>query len=149
MASIQAVEQVLAHHAITFHDFDPDSADPADVAWVDLQNFRCFTVAFIRTVGTGAVDSFRILANAQSNGGGTDVVVKTVSPVPQADAFLNYHFVECTAEEVQAAAEAAGIDNVRYVSASIEFATNTDEGIVMYMRSHPRFAHSGLTANSV
>lgn len=129
----------------TFYDFDPDSADPTDVAWVDMRDFAVFLAAFFRTVGTGDIDTLRILANPNSDGSGTDVTVltKTLTGV-QPNALGDYTFLEVTAEQVRQAGVTAGV-NVRYVALQIEFATSTDEGVVYYELSEPRFAYDELT----
>lgn len=118
---------------VTSYDHDPDGTSAVDVAWVDMRDFECFMVEFFRTVGTSAL-TFTILANAASDGSGTDVTVKTVTPAAAPDATGDYVFAEVTATEIQAAAAAAGVSNARYVSANLTFATGTDEAVVTYIR---------------
>lgn len=132
---------------ITQYDFDPDATSAVDVAWVDMKDFESFLVSFFRTVGTSAL-TFKILANTAANGSGTDVVVKTVTPAAAPDAVGDYVFAEVTASEVQAAAAAAGIKNVRYVSANLTVATGTDEGVVTYVLGGG-LKQLGLTADVV
>ena len=56
----------------------------------------------------------------------------------------DYLFLECTAEEIGA----LGTD-LRYVTASCEFATDSDEGVVTYVRTNPRFPRNALSADLV
>lgn len=144
MASAQASAKLSQTIKVTQYDFDPGGVDPVDVAWVDMRDFATFMCIFFRTIGTGAVDTFAILANSQSNGGGTNVNVKTHAVASEPDAVGDYIFLECTAEELAA----LGTD-LRYVSASVEFAVSTDEGVVTYIRGGPRFAERDLTAEVI
>jgi len=146
--SVQATNRFLANHAMKLYDFDPDSTDPVDVGWVPFAAFFGFVATFFRTVGTGALDKFRILANTKEDGSGTDVVVKAHALGSQPDAVGDQVHLEVTAEEVLQACTDAGVVP-KGVSAQIEFATATDEGVVNYVRWGPRFAKDGLTADIV
>lgn len=148
MASPQGSEKIFSHMKIKSFDFDPDGTSAVDVGWEDMQNFGLFGVEFFRTIGTSVV-TLAILANAQSNGGGTDVTVKTKTFTAQPDAVGDQVFLECTAEEVKQEANDAGVSGVRYVSASVSFATGTDEAVVTYFFAHPRFAYDQLTADII
>lgn len=133
---------------ITHYDFDPGATTNVDIAWVDFRDFQRFLVSFFRTIGTGAT-TLRILGNAQSNGGGTDVVVKTKTLTSaEPNAVGDYTFLECTVDEVIAAGKAAGID-VRYLSASVSVATDTDEGVVTYILGGPRYKAGALTSDNI
>lgn len=149
MASPQESQKVASRSLKKLYDFDPDVDTPVDVAWVDMQNYRTFQVAFFRTVGVGNVDGLRILANSSPTGAGTDVVVKVHALTAQPNAVGDYVFLECQAEEVMQEANDAGVTGARYVTANIEFATATDEGVVMYELGSPRFASDHLTADVV
>lgn len=149
MASPQASDKALARAARTMYDFDPDGTSAVDVAWVDMQNYRRLVVGLFRSVGTGSVTSFKILANAQSNGGGTDVEIKAHAIGSAPNAVGDYIWLECSAEEIAQEAADAGIEGVRYVSANIALVTNTDECVVYYERCDPRFAYDNLTADYI
>ena len=98
--------------------------------------------------GVGAVDGFKILANTKEDGSGTDVAVKVHALAAQPDAVGDQIWLEVTAEEVRQACTDAGVVPAA-VSANVEFATATDEGVVTYIRWGPRFAKDGLTADVV
>lgn len=146
--SVLGTNRFLANHAMRQYEFDPDSADPVDVAWVPFRDFFGLVVTFFRTIGTGAVDGFKILANTKEDGSGTDVVVKAHALAAQPDAVGDQIHLEVLAEEVRQACTDAGVVPAG-VSVQIEFATATDEGVVTYVRWGPRFAKSGLTADIV
>lgn len=147
MPSSQVVQKLLSNLEITQYDFDPDSTNPVDVAWVDMKDKTCMLFGFFRTVGTGDIDTFRVIANSEPDGSGTDVIVKTKSLTGvQPNAVGDYTFIEVTAEEVR------GVDTdglgLRYVSLQIEFATATDEGVVTYI-AKPRFPRENATADVI
>lgn len=149
MAVATSSDKLTSELKITQYDFDPDGTSAVDVAWVDMRDFVKFLVGFFRTVGTSDL-TLKILANSGSSGGGTDVEVKvkTLTGV-QPNAVGDYTWIECTAEEIQQAAAAAGVADVRYVSANLTFATGTDEAVVTYVRGGPRFSFDGLTADNI
>ncbi len=144
MAVATASAKLFANAAIKGYDFDPGTTNATDIAWVDMRDYGLFACSFFRTVGTGALDGFTILANTQSDGGGTDVEIKAHAVGSEPNAVGDQLFLECTAEEIKTAGA-----NYRYVSASCEFATDSDEGVVTYIRSKPRFPADGLTADIV
>lgn len=150
MASPQASDKLLSSLAITHYDFDPDGTSATDVAWVDMRDFENFAFSFLRTIGTSDV-TVTILANAASDGSGTDVTVKswTNATFGDPDAAFDYAFGECTAEEIAQEAADAGVDNARYVSVNLTFATGTDEAVVTYIRGGCKRCYDGLTSNSI
>lgn len=134
---------MAANLLVTAYDFDPDGTDAVDVGWVDMRDCSHILVMFFRTVGTSALDTFKILANSDSAGGGTDSTIATHAVGSEPDAVGDYLFLECSAEQLSE----TGTD-LRYVSASCEFATGTDEGVVVYIR-WPKRAYDALSADSV
>lgn len=128
---------------ITLYDFDPDATSATDVAWVDFSNCERILIGFFRTIGTSDL-TFTVLGNAQSNGGGTDRTIKTVTLTGvQPNAVGDYTWVEVSRDEVVAVNE-----DIRYVSANLTLATGTDEAVVIYVREMMTGV-SGNTANSI
>ena len=119
--------------AVTQYVFDPDATTATDVAWVDMSEFESLLVSFFRTVGSSDV-TLAILGNSKPDGSGTDVTVATKTVSAQPDAEGDYIFLETDAAAVAQAAADAGESGVRYVSASVSVATDTDEGVVTYVR---------------
>lgn len=135
---------ITENAAITFYDFDPDATAAADVAWVDMRDYNELTVAFIRTVGAGAL-TFLILGNSASDGTGTDVTIKTVTVSAEPDAVGDYIFATVTEDDIVSASESGA----RYLSANLALGVATDEGVVAYIRSGAKHPQSGLTSDSV
>lgn len=144
MASSQENQKIKSRQKVTHYDFDPDATTATDVGWVDMRDYGRVLMSLFHSVGTGNVSSFKILANSQPDGSGTDVEVKAHDLTTQPDAVGDYVFLECTAQELAA----LGTD-LRYVSANIALATATDECVVTYIQSDPRVAADGLTADSI
>lgn len=149
MASPQGSDKLFSRLAMRMYDFDPDGTDPVDVAWVDMQNFRHFAVGLFRSVGTGSVAAFKILANTAADGSGTDVEIKAHAIGSAPDAVGDQIWLECSAEEIAQEAADAGITGARYVSAQVDLATGTDECVVLYVRGNARFAYDNLTADII
>ncbi len=135
---------------VTHYDYDPaDSTVLTDVGWVDMKDYDAFMVTTFASALTGnGVTVFKILANSDSAGGGTDVTVKTHAVGSAPDAVGDYLVLDCTKDEIIAAAAAAGVANVRYVSAQLDCANAADEQVVTYIRRAKLLA-SGNTADVV
>lgn len=133
MAVATDFQSILSENNITLYDFDPNGTDPVDVGWVDMRDYDSIVIGFFRTIGTSALDTFALLANDASDGSGTDVTVKAKTVSSEPNAVGDFLFLEVSASEIRQACEAAGVDG-RYVSASVEFATGTDEGVILYVR---------------
>jgi len=138
--------KLMSEIKITQYDFDPNTTDSTAVGWVDMRDFSKFLVAFFRTVGTSNIT---LLIRAATNNAGANVqtiLTKTIAAQP--DAVGDYVFEECLAEQIAQVAATSGYA-LRYVSAYISFATNTDEGVVTYVQGGARFKYDGLTADYV
>lgn len=149
MASSVSTDKLFTTHAIASYDFDPDSTAATDVAWVDLRDYSNFAVIVMSSALTGnGPAAFKILANPNSDGSGTDVTVKTHAVGSAPDAVGDYLVLECTAEEI---AELASDNSsaLRYVSANIAMTNATNEAVVTYIRTGARFQHDGMTADYI
>jgi hypothetical protein len=142
------IQKLGANLKVKSFDFDPDATSATDIGWEDMRDFDCLLVSFVRTIGTSNV-TLKVLANADSAGGGTDVTVSTKTVSAQPDAVGDQIFLEINAQEVTEAARAAGIEGVRYVSANMSFATATDEGVVTYIFGASHRPQKDLTADIV
>ena len=136
--------------AVTVHDFDPDSANATDVpsTFLDMSGYTKVMAIFFRTVGTSALDTFAIIANTAADGSGTDVTLATHAVANEPDAVGDYIVLEADFNDF-ATATNTNPDTYRYIAVSAEFATATDEGVVVIIRSGARYAGTGLTAESV
>ena len=113
--------------------YELDAEGPADVGWVDMRDSSCILIGVMRSVGTGGLDDFRIIANDASDGSGTDVEIKDYGTATTVDAVGDTVWLEASAEEIGA----AGTD-LRYVSASVGHVTATDESVIVYIRKGKR-----------
>ncbi|HOC94289.1 MAG TPA: hypothetical protein PKH33_18205 [bacterium] len=146
MASGLNANKLMSEIKITQYDFDPDSTESTAVGWVDMRDFSKFLVGFFRTVGTSNITLLIKAATSAAGANAQTIVTKTISAQP--NAVGDYVFLECLAEQIAQVAATSGYA-LRYVSAYISFATNTDEGVVTYVQGGPRFAYDGLTADYV
>ena len=140
----RTVQKLKSSLKVTQYDFDPDATTATDIAWVDMRDYTSILIGFCRTVGTSAL-TFLILANTESDGSGTDVTVKTVSPAAAPDAVGDHVWYEIDTESI---IEAAGDADYRYVTANLAVATAGDEGVVTYIRAG-RHKQEDLTADVV
>lgn len=148
MAVSTDFQQLRSNIQVTAYDFDPNATTATDIAWVDMRDSSAILIGFFRTVGTGAT-TLSVLANAESDGGGTDVTVKSKTLTSaEPNAVGDYTWIEVTQSEIAQAAAEAGESGVRYVSASVSVATSTDEGVVIYVRQ-PKHAKLNLTADNI
>ena len=146
MASSIEVQKIKANQKVSTFYFRPGTTDATDVSWVDMRDYDSLLCGYYRTSGTGALDTFAIIANDESDGSGTDVTVKTSTAAPDADG--DQAWIEVTAQEVTEQGNASSI-NARYVSLSLEHATGTDEGAVVYVLSRAHHPKADLTADSI
>lgn len=142
MPSALSTDKLSSILKVLSYDFDPDGTDPVDVAWVPISSFEHFMACLFHSVGTGNVDTFNIIANTQSDGSGTDVIVKSSTADP--DAVGDFAFLECSRSEL--ASLGSGL---AYVSANVELADATDECVITYIRSGARWSYAGLTTNVI
>lgn len=147
MASPQAPDKLASNLKINVYDHDPDDTDPDHVEWVDMKGYENFMAILFRSVGSGDIDEFSIDANAESDGGGTDVEIETHALGSSVDAVGDYIILECTAEQIAQEGADNGED-LRYVSATVEQATAGDECVVVYIRK-PLRPQDGLTADTI
>ncbi len=134
-------ERFSANNKVTTYDFDPGGTDLTDVGWVDMEGFDGFTAIFIRTIGTGAVDGFNIIANTTATGSGTDAILVSHAVTNEPNAVADYISLEVKASDLSGHATAGLVG----IGAQVEFATGTDEGIVVYILHHPTFPQRDLT----
>lgn len=144
MASAVTTDYLSSVLKVLAFELDPDASTATDVSWQDMRDFGAVLMKLFRSVGTGAVDVFAILGNTASDGGGTDVTVKTHATPTVADAVGDELVLECLASELKP----FGV-TYRYVSASVELATDTDECVCVYVFGLPRFAYGSLTADVI
>lgn len=131
-------------------DFDPDvdtlalvDLDPTTAfECLPLQGFRRFMAGLMRSVGTGGVDNFQIIAATDGDGAGATVVVSSTPTT--ANAVGDRVWLECDIEQVREALPAA-----THIGVRVELVTATDECVVFFERAEPEFPRAGLTADYI
>ena len=144
MASTITTEKLSTTLKVEQFDLDPGATTLTDVSFVDMRDFENFFCSFTRTVGTSVI-VFNLIANPESDGSGTDVIIKTSTfAAGQPNLVGDNIFLEMTAEEIVGLGTA-----LRYVSANISFATGTDEAVVTYIRGGARYPQEALSVETV
>ena len=151
MASPQSSDKLFSNLMLYAYDHDPaNSTVLTEIAWVDMRDYQNFAVLVFTSVlaGTG-VTAVTIIANAESDGGGTDVAIKTHAMGSLPNAVGDFVVLECTAEEIAQEAADAGVANVRYVTVTVTCNNTADEAVVFYIRGGAKRPHRALTADYI
>lgn len=132
-------------------DFDPDSASETAVdlvpgsadSYFPIAQYKRFLVGAFRSVGTGAITTFKIYAATAADGtGATAVVAHALGSAP--DAVGDTVWLECNVEQIHEVLATA-----THVGVKITLATSTDECVVYFEAAEPYFPHAGLTADYI
>ena len=153
MPATYAAEKLRSRHNIRMVDYDIDAAlNVVDLGQPQGAGNKClaikdgyknFLAALFRSVGTGTVTKFEIIAATAADGTGATIVVSpAIAAAP--DAVGDQIFLECDIEQVKEV-----LPTATHVGVRVQLATATDEAVVLFMRSEPTFATSGLTADYV
>ena len=145
MASPVTVEKFRSRNAMKGFDFDTGSTSISDVAWVDMRDYSDFVVSLFHSVGTASVQEFAIIANAESDGSGTDVEIATHALGTDPDAVADQIFLEINQQQIAKEGEDAGVADLRYVSATVRMGATGDEFVVTYIRANSKRPTTGLT----
>lgn len=108
-----------------------------------LGTFRRFRAALFRSVGTGSVTKFQIIAATAADGTGA-TIVKDHALGSAPDALNDQIWLECTAEQVKEV-----LSTATHVGVRVHLATATDEAIVFFERADPLYPRNGLTADYI
>lgn len=152
MASPQASDKWLTRNKLQIWDHDPGSTSATVITpdggtterWADMRDFSGFVCAAMSsTLNGNGITKLEIVANDESDGSGTDVVIKDSGTVA-ADAVGDWVVLECTVEELAQEGADNSVD-LRYVAGRITVADAADEAVVVYIRTEPRWAYDALT----
>lgn len=112
-------------------------------ACLPIANFRRFAGGLIRTVGTGSVTAFSIIAATSAAGGGvTAVVSHAIGSAP--NLINDTIWLECDVEQVKEVLAAA-----THVGLQVDLVTAGDECVFFFERAEPRWPVTGLTADFI
>ena len=147
--SAVASVNIFSKFKILAYDFDPDESAATDIGWLDMRDYKSIAAIFVRSVGTGNLDAFNLIAN-YVNDTGTDVTVKVHAVGSEPNAQVDMLVLECDESEIAQLQSnvTTGTNLLRYISAECEFATSTDEGVVIYI-AESNVPQSALTADVV
>lgn len=151
MPSTTTADKLRSHADRRMVDFDPDAADPTIVdldkasagEMLPLAGFRRFLAAVMKTVGTGNMDAFQIIAATDAEGTGATIVQAHATPTSH-NAVGDTAFLECDIEQVREV-----LPTATHIGVRIELATATDEACVLFERAEPEFPRADLTADVV
>lgn len=105
--------------------------------------YKRFRAGLFRSVGTGSVDAFQIIAATAADGtGATIVVAHAIGSAP--DAVGDTIWLECDAEQVHEVLATA-----THVGVRVDLATTTDECVVFFERAEPYYTAGSLTADYI
>ena len=125
---------------------DPDATTPTNVAWVPSYKYDGALFQFLRVTGTSDL-TMVVLANTEEDGSGTDIIVATKTFAAQPDAAGDTVVIEVGSQDIADAAERAGL-KARGLSLNLAFATDTDDGVAVYVLDSNRGCDE-LTADVV
>ncbi len=108
-----------------------------------IANFRRFIAGVFRSVGTGSVDAFHIIAATDAAGTGATIVCShAIGSAP--NAVGDTVWLECDVEQVHEVLPAA-----THVGVKLDLVTTTDECVVFFERAEPLWPVAGLTADYI
>lgn len=152
MAAQTSVEVLNSLSELRMVDYDIDDAlNVADLGQpqgagnkcLALQGYRRFRAGLFRSVGTGSVTKFQIIAATAADGTGATIVKDhAIGSAP--DAVGDTIWLECTDEQVKEV-----LSTATYVGVRVHLATATDEAVVFFERSNPVHPRTGLTADYI
>jgi hypothetical protein len=105
--------------------------------------FRRFIAGLFRSVGTGTVDAFHIVAATSAAGAGAVAVVSHA--IGSAPNLLNDTiWLECDVDQIHEV-----LPTATHVGVQVDLATATDECVIFFERAEPRFPAADLTADFI
>ncbi len=149
MTSPQGYVKDLANAKTT--SFLPgDVSSATDVGWVDMKNYNGFRAdVLLHTLAGTGITAFLIIANEQSDGGGTDVIIKTHAAPTTANAAGDRLVMECSADEIRQEGVQNNPPTARYVSVKVTANNSGDLTAVTYRQYGPKVATLALDGDQI
>lgn len=142
------VNKGLSTLKIRAYDFDPNATTETAVAYVDMKDFGGLIAQFIRTIGVSDI-TMTIYASTQGSAGGDEGLIATKTfTAGQPNSVGDCAYLEILSEQIAQKGSTDG-KAYRYAAVKVSFATGTDEGVVNYILTSPRYAGDGLTADFI
>lgn len=132
-------------------DFDPNSAgltlvdlDPrSNAECLEIAEFRRFLAGLFRSVGTGTVVEFQVIAATDADGTGATIVKEHALAVAP-DLVGDTLWLEVDAAQIREVLPAA-----THVGVRVQLQTSTDECVVFFERAEPFYPRAELTADDI
>lgn len=138
-----------AHRVIVEHDVasadDPQvvALTPAADCFAISDGYNSFLAGLFRSVGTGNIDEFSLIAATAADGTGA-TVIQTHAFTSEANAVGDFVWLECDVEQIREV-----LPTATHIGVRVEQATAGDECIVYFERADPLHAYTGLTADYI
>lgn len=151
MAATSTAETLRSRSLRRMVDFDPDATTATIVDLVPgsndelipIEEYRKFLFGLFRSVGTGSVTSFEVIAATDADGtGATAVVSHAIGSAP--NAVGDTIWLECNVEQVHEV-----LSTATHVGARIALVTATDECVVFVEATEALYPRTGLTADYI
>lgn len=152
MPATATVDRLSAKSEIRMVDYDIDAAlnivdlglpQGAGNKCLPIANFRRFRARLFRSVVSGGVDAFQIIAATDAAGTGATIVMShALGSAP--DALNDQVGLECDIEQIHEVLATA-----THVGVRVDLAQATDECVVFFERAEPFYPIQGLTADYV
>jgi hypothetical protein len=152
MPATKTVEHLRSRSERRLVDYDIDNAlNVADLGQpqgagqkcLPIATFRQFIAGLFRSVGTGSVTKFEIIAATAADGAGATIVVShAIGTAP--DAVGDTIWLECDAEQIHEV-----LPTATHVGVRVQLATTTDEAVISFERAGAFYERTGLTADFI
>lgn len=151
MAATYTADHLRSNALRRMVDFDPDATTATIVDLVPgsndelipIKDYRKFLFGLFRSVGTGSVTSFEVIAATDADGtGATAVVAHAIGSAP--NAVGDTIWLECNVEQIHEV-----LSTATHVGVRIALVTATDECVVSVEASEPVFPRASLTADYI
>lgn len=147
MASAQNPAKLTNEVAQTMYVHNvADATVATKIAWIDMRGYEKLLVAATLVSGTGLLTA-KLYCSGSSTGADTPVLIRAHSDPTVADAAGDTVYLECTAEEIAALADATCV-RPRYVALELDCDHADDIVAVSYVRTGG-LAYSGMTADQI
>ena len=152
MAATYTTQKIGANAHFVMTDFDPDgtAATLVDLdratggEGLPIETFRRFVAGLFRSVGTGTVAEFSIIADSDDDMATTPTVVVQHAIGSAPDAVGDTIWLECDVEQVHEVLAGA-----THVGVRVDLATATDECVVFFGRFEPYYPTRNLTSDFI
>ena len=143
------VVKILSRDALDLIPHTPAGATAEVIKYVSMRDFDGFCVGYTRTAGTDVLTALSIFVGDAASPS-TSIVVKAHALGTDVDAVGDQVYLEVNAQEVQKAANDAGITFTElFVSAVVTEVGVGDTSVVLQNRSYAHHKVAGLTSDVI